>query len=509
VLCLSELLAASVARHGDRIALVVDGQAVSYAELDGLSERLAAFLQAQGVTRGDRVALHLRNGLAYVVADLAIAKTCAVKVPLNELMAPEEISYCLDHAGVSVLIGESGLPQAGSIPDFLHTRILVGAPQTAGGVIEWSTALACDAQREMRVPAPHDLAMIAYTGGTTGHPKGVCHDQHRLAVNLLAGIVCGDIRSDEVMLLTTPLPHSAGYHLQACLVQGGTIVLAQKFDPDSFLGLAAQHGATWTFAVPTMLYRLLDRLGSTPPPPSLRTIVYGAAPMSPARLGEALRLFGPVFIQIYGQTECPNFITTLGKDEHADGQLLTSCGRPVPFVDLRIGSDEGHIEEPGAIGEIEVRSPYLLTGYYRNDDATSGAMSDGWLRTGDLAYRDGRGYVFLVDRAKDMIITGGMNVYSVEVETVLRRHPAVADAAVLGLADSDWGEAVVAVVVRRAEIAEASLRASAREALSAYKVPKRIIFTDALPLTKYGKIDKKALRAALSSLDQSSSAEEI
>jgi fatty-acyl-CoA synthase/long-chain acyl-CoA synthetase len=241
-----------------------------------------------------------------------------------------------------------------------------------------------------------------------------------------------------------------------------------------------------------MLYRLLDAIGEdTPDVSSLRTVVYGAAPMSRPRLEEALSKLGPVFLQIYGQTECPNFITSLSKDDHLNPVLLASCGRAVPFVEVRTAPSA---EAP--VGEVEVRSPYLLREYFKDAAATAAAVDDGWLRTGDLGYLD-NGYLFLVDRAKDMIITGGMNVYSSEVETALREHETVREVAVIGLPDADWGEAVTAVVVREGETSSAALRAFAKNLLSAYKVPKTIVFADELPLTTYGKVDKKRLRQEL------------
>jgi fatty-acyl-CoA synthase/long-chain acyl-CoA synthetase len=339
--------------------------------------------------------------------------------------------------------------------------------------------------------------LLSYTGGTTGKPKCVVHTQGRLAINLLAHLSCGEIGPNEVMLLTTPLPHSAGYHMQACLFAGGHVVLAQRFDPVAIPEICNRHQVTWTFAVPTMLYRLIDALsGQTEPLPSLRTIVYGAAPMSQERIEQALDLFGPVFIQLYGQTECPNYITTLGKADHLDPHLLRSCGRPVPFCTVEILGEGDTPAGIGEVGEITASSPYLFVEYLNNPEQTAKTLIGGRLQTGDLAYRDRDGFLFLVDRAKDMIITGGMNVYSVEVETAIRQHEAIEDVAVIGIPDGDWGEAVTAVVVSNTEISSRDLKAFLSNRLSAYKLPKNVRRVSALPLTPYGKIDKKALRKA-------------
>ncbi len=492
----ASLLIGAIRRHGARAALVADAQTFSYDDLDVLSDRLAGYLSRQGMGRGARIALHLRNSVEYVVAELAILKLAAIRIPLNELMGRAELAYCLQHAGAQVLIAHAGLPQPETMENAAAVlRIIVPDDAPARPAeIAWNEATSAPPLGNLIVAAPDDTAILAYTGGTTGHPKGVRHTYGRMAINLLAHVVCGDVRSDEVMLLTTPLPHSAGYHMAACLLQGGVTVLQSKFEPAGFLEACARHRATWTFAVPTMLYRLLDAIGDdAPDTSSLRTVVYGAAPMSRPRLEEALAKLGPVFLQIYGQTECPNFITSLSKDDHLNPALLTSCGRAVPFVEVRTAPSA---EAP--VGEVEVRSPYLLLEYFKDADATAAAVDDGWLRTGDLGYLD-RGYLFLVDRVKDMIITGGMNVYSSEVESALRQHEAVQEVAVVGLPDADWGEAVTAVVIRDGDTSTAALRTFAKSRLSAYKVPKTIVFVDELPLTTYGKVDKKRLRHELTS----------
>ena len=501
-ICLSNLLVSALPVHGDKPAIVSGDTVLTYAALDRASESLAAYLAERGVDEGKVVALHLRNSIEYVIADMAILKLCAIKLPLNELMAPDELAYCLDHSEAAALIRHDSLPEASATPSSLRETICIRDTDlrelSSSGA--WPGCLETPVGSfRRRTPSPDKIALIAYTGGTTGKSKGVVHLQSTLGLNVLAGTVCGDVRSDEVMLLTTPLPHSAGYHLQACLLQGGCVVLARKFDPASFVELASRHKATWTFAVPTMIYRLLDHLRGKPVALShLRTFVYGAAPMSKERLEEGLSQLGPVFLQIYGQTECPNFITTLSKTDHLDRSLLTSCGRPVPFLEAGLHKEDGQPASAGEVGEIYVTSPYNLVSYYKNPEATDAALSHGTLRTGDLAVQDDRGYLHLVDRAKDMIISGGMNVYSVEVERVLRQFDAIQDAAVIGLPDKDWGERVVAVVTARDTLPRNALKEFLRQRLSAYKLPKDVIEIPSMPLTPYGKIDKKALRASLS-----------
>lgn len=505
-LTLSGLVVGAVRQHGDRPAVRHGQRAVTYRELDELSDRLARFLVERGLARGDRVALHLRNSIEYVVADLAILKAALVKVPLNEFMTAGEVAWCLGHSGARALIAHSSLPQqSGQVLAGLAVHVDVPderGPATRPGSFAWDEAVRTPCPPVALTGDASDSAIIMYTGGTTGNPKGVHHLQGRMALNLLAHVICGDVRSDEVMLLSTPLPHSAGFFLQACLVQGGLVVLGPKFDANVFLRLAAESRVTWTFAVPTMLYRVLDAVGAGAPSlPSLRTVVYGAAPMDPVRLKQALRIFGPVLLQLYGQTECPNFITSLTKVDHLVDGLRGSCGRAVPFHDVRLCDVQGSVVPAGAVGEVQVRSPYQLVEYYADPQVTAVSIVDGWLHTGDLGYRNEQGYIFLVDRAKDMIITGGLNVYSVEVEAALRENPLVADVGVVGVPDRDWGEAVVAVVVARERASADSLIQFTRGRLSAYKVPKRVVFVEALPLTRYGKPDKKAMRSMVQAIE--------
>lgn len=492
----AQLLLASLPRHATRRAITVAGQSWTYAQIDTMSDRLAAYLASQGVGPGVAVAVHLRNGCEYVVAEFAILKLAAIRVPLNELMGVPELGYCLEHSDAQILITHADLPKASELQSQPFTILVGGKTDQSLGARQasWSDAVSGSAIPSVRIAGPDDTAIIAYTGGTTGRPKGVRHSYGRMAWNLFSHINCLDIRAEEVMLLTTPLPHSSGYHMVAAFLQGAHVVIEDRFDPPRFFELCRDLSVTWTMMVPTMLYRLLDHpAAGSDAHSSLSTIVYGAAPINRERLEEGLRKFGKVFLQIYGQTECPNLITTLSKDEHTNPDLLASCGRAVPLIELRLRPDES-----GA-GEVEVRSPYLLTEYFRDPLATQEALHNGWLRTGDLA-RLKDGYLFLVDRAKDMIISGGMNVYSTEVEAVLREHPAVHEAAVVGLAHPDWGEAVTAVVIADHGADAEDIRQFAKARLSAYKVPKAVHIAAELPLTQYGKIDKRRIRTLLTEL---------
>lgn len=503
---LAGILTRAIARYRTRVALRVGAERWTYGDLDAKSDALASGFAKLGISRGDFVALYLKNCAEYVIADLALLKVGAVKVPLNEYQSADDVFYILEDTGATTLVAHQSL--LASLEPALAGRMALPhiicvaeegceAPNPAHR--RWDD-LFTDVPFVAVDSSPDDIAMITYTGGTTGTPKGVVQSQASLGLNLCAHIVAGEISASDVMLLSTPLPHSAGYHLQACLLQGGQVILLNRFDPAAFFAVVEERKVTWTFLVPTMIYRLLEHCASpVPDHSSLRTIVYGAAPMSSAQLRRAIEKFGLCFIQLYGQTECPNYITALTKNDHENPRLHESCGKAVPFVEVATTADDRK-----GLGEVVVRSPYLLSEYFNNPDATQAALKGGWLHTGDIGYIDDDGYLYLKDRAKDMIISGGMNVYTSEVEQLMKRHPAVADAAVIGLPHADWGEQVHAVVeIRRdAEVTEKALIDYCKGKLSKYKVPKTIEFRAMLPLTAYGKLDKKALRKERTGGDQ-------
>ena len=524
-----DLYLRALGRFGPREALACDGRSLTYAELDAASARLASALAARGIGHGDAVALLLVNSLEFMIADIAIARLGAVKVPLNDMLAPADVAYMLGHAGARAVVAHDGFAAlvAGERTAFdaVAVRIAVDGPDAppdappdtppgapSGGAAgrdaapglpgfeRWAAVLdAADPVAPPRPPlAPDDPGLVIYTGGTTGRPKGVVHVQEALAVNLLSQALNGEIGPDERLLLCSPLPHSAQLLAEAALVRGARVTIQRGFDAAAVLEAIERERITWTFAVPTMIYRLLDAPAREARDcSSLRTVLYGASPITESRLNEALVAFGPVFLQIYGQTEVPNFITTLAKSDHLEPEYLRSCGQPVAFCDVAIRDPGGARVPDGEVGEVTVRSPYALARYHDDPERTAEAFHGDWLRTGDVGRLGPGGHLYLVDRAKDMIVSGGMNVYSSEVEHAVQAHPDVAQVMVVGVPDDDWGEAVRAFVVPRADAAfdEGALLAHCRERLARYKVPKRVERLDALPLTAYGKPDKKALRA--------------
>jgi fatty-acyl-CoA synthase len=306
---------------------------------------------------------------------------------------------------------------------------------------------------------------------------------------------------DEVRhLICTPLSHAGAAFFVPVLLRGGSIVVLPGFDPVKVMEAIQTYRITTMMLVPTMLYVLLDHPRRDEfDLSSLQTVYYGASAISPTRLDEAIARFGPIFFQFYGQAECPMTITVLRKADHRPGDLarLATCGRPVPWLHVALLDDEGHEVADGEPGEICVRGPLVMAGYWNLPDQTAEAFAHGWLHTGDVARRDGEGFLTIVDRKKDMIVTGGFNVFPREVEDVLATHPAVASAAVIGVPDDKWGEAVTALVVRRegGQVEAAELVDLVRAQKGSLHAPKHVEFVDSIPLSPLGKPDKKAIRA--------------
>jgi fatty-acyl-CoA synthase len=348
---------------------------------------------------------------------------------------------------------------------------------------------------------PEDVCVLIYTGGTTGRPKGVAHTHRVQVAMVLMELAEWDWPAELRFLAMTPITHASGLIILAVLLRSGSFVMSPGFDAERFMQLVLRHRITSTFLVPTMLYVLLDhpRLASADLT-SLQVVMYGAAPMSPARLTEAMQRFGPVFMQLYGQCEAPMTMTVLRKADHDPArhpQRLASCGTPVAGNQLRLLDEQGVEVADGEVGEICLRGPLVMQGYWNRPEETAHAFRHGWLYSGDLARRDADGFIYLVDRSKDLIISGGFNVYPREIEDVLSSHPAVATSAVVGVPDAKWGEAVRALVVLRAgaSVTADELAALVRQRKGAVHVPKLIEFVAALPVTALGKTDKKAIRA--------------
>lgn len=509
-LTVKQLLTSASGRFASRVALVHDGRSYTYAELADRANQLGHLLIKLGVRPGQPVALLVANGVDYVIADQAIARVGAARVALTEMLSAKEVAHCLTDSDAQVgIVGPSMIDAAVCSGAASLSTIITVADACPDGEVGGLRLMPMDesiATMPTTLPSPDpvedDLGLIIYTGGTTGQPKGVVHHQRQLALNLLSHLIETEMRGDDRLLLMSPLPHSAGFLLQTAFLRGATVYLENKFDPQLALRRITEDRITYAFMVPTMIYRVLDAVaGRALDLTSLRTILYGAAPITIERLREGLEMFGPVFMQLYGQSEAPNFITRLRPEDHttdsAGVHRLASCGQAATMTEVRIVDEDGVAVPVGEIGEVVASTPYTMTGYNNRPDATASALREGWLFTGDIGRLDADGYLFLLDRKNDMIISGGMNVYTSEVEGAIVGVAGVRQVAVVGVAHPDWGEAVVAFVVSDEDPAGLMERitGACRIELAKYKMPKKIIVVDALPTTVFGKIDKKSLRS--------------
>ncbi len=505
---IGDLLRKAVSHYAGRVAVKHGDRALTYRELGAQVNRLANALLGLGLGHGDRVVLLMWNCAEYVVCDFAVASAGLVKVPLNHLLTRDDILFRIQDSEAAALVcDEHFAPMvvelAPQCPSLRHRICITGGGRAPDSFTSFEALLAAASARRPGAAVSHDdLVGIMYTGGTTGRSKGVMHTHKSVIAIGYSEIVEMDIGGGEVLLQMAPLPHATQFMLLPGLLRGGTHVIMRKFDPGEMLRVVARERVSWTFLVPTMIYMLLDDPAlATCDHAGLRTIIYGAAPMSPDKLERAIERLGPIFLQVYAQMEVANQVTTLTKNDHVEAlagprHRLASCGRPIAMAEVRL-VDEADADVPsGHPGEIIVRGPHMMRGYWRRPEETASTMRGGWIHTADVARVDEDAYVYIVDRAKDMIISGGMNVYSVEVENALMEHPAVGEACVIGTPDDKWGEAVSAFVVLREgqRLAAEDLIAFCGHKLAAYCRPKAIEFVDEIPKTPYGKMDKKAIR---------------
>ena len=452
---------------------------------------LAGFLKTRGILPGDRVALVSTNRPDYLEALFGIWAAGAMAVPANAKLHPKEIGFILEHSGAKlVLAGPKEAAGLGAVSGSLPVLEL-GSP-------EWQAALAHE-PATVHPARPEDRAWLFYTSGTTGRPKGATLTHRNLMAMTMAYLSVVDPTGEgDTILHAAPMSHGSGLYAMAHVAALGVNAVAESggFEAGEIFGFMRARPRTSMFAAPTMIRRLVEAPGDVPGG-AIRTIIWGGAPMHVADTIRALDRFGPVFAQIYGQGETPMSGTVLTKAEIADRDhprwrhRLESAGRASPVCAVRIHTGEGTAGE-GETGEIEIAGDTVMEGYWENPQATGEAIVDGWLRTGDVGLLDEEGYLFLKDRSKDVIISGGSNIYPREVEEALLTHPGVLEVSVIGRPDPEWGEIVVACVVGSATRDE--LDAHLNAAIARFKRPKAYRFMQALPKNAYGKILKRDLR---------------
>ncbi|MFD8609085.1 fatty acyl-CoA synthetase [Streptomyces sp. NPDC059631] len=485
------VLRRSARRTPARTAVEYGDRSWTYAALDDAVSRAASLLRARGLVPGDRVGAYGHNSDAYLIAFLACARAGLVHVPVNQNLTGDDLAY---------IVGQSGSALVLTDPDLAH-RLPGGTPSWALRDTDGSLLAALPSAPPYDGPAPHaeDLVQLLYTSGTTALPKGAMMTHRALVHAYLSAITALDLSADDRPAHALPLYHSAQMHvfLLPYLAVGATNTVLDAPDGDRVLDLVEAGRVDSLFAPPTVWIALAGRPDFAHRDlAGLRKAYYGASVM-PVPVLERLRARLPhlAFYNCFGQSEIGPLAMVLGPGEH-EGRL-DSCGRPVLFVEARLADEHGQDVPDGTPGEILYRSPQLCEGYWDRPEESAGAFRDGWFRSGDLAVRDADGYHTVVDRVKDVINSGGVLVASRQVEDVLHTHPAVAEAAVVGLPDAQWIEAVTAVVVPRGEVTEAELIAHARARLSPFKAPKRVVLVDALPRNASGKILKRQLRDRL------------
>ena len=506
-----ELYDRAVAHGGDRVAITDGPRALTYRQLGDQALRLAAALQALGIGRGDRIAFLMSNCAEYVACEYAVARIGAARVPLAVLLGDDDHAFMVDFAGCRTLVYHAKFaarvaalaPRLGSVEHYIRVGSTDGPPPDGHLSLDALLAASPPAPAHVTVE-PEDIAGIYFTGGTTGRPKGVMLSHRSWFHTYYAELLDFGIGWHEVFVIATPMTHAAGCLLLPVLLRQGRCVLLERFEPEALLATIAAERATATLLVPTMLYLLLDHpRRDDHDRSSLRNVLYGAAAIAPGRLRQAVEVFGPVFTQFFGQTEAPMALTALPREAHlVDGRpagddVLASAGRPTYPTAIRLVDEYGRDVPDGEPGELVARAPNVMSGYLDDPAATSSALRDGWLYTGDVARRGPDGLLTIVDRRKDVIISGGFNVYPREVEDVLFQHPAVRHAAVVGVPHEKWGEEVRALVVLRdgATVDAAALIEFVRTRKGSVAAPKSVEFTDAIPLTPLGKVDRKSIRA--------------
>jgi fatty-acyl-CoA synthase len=495
-----------VARHAhatpDRVAIRFEGQSLTWAGLDDRIRRVAAGLHAQGIRKGDRVAILMLNRPEFVESTLAANAIGAIAVPVNFRLAPEEAAYVLGHSDARVLVTDAplaGLAAAAVRAAGTSTSIVtVGIPDgTEGAFIGFDELLAGAAEAPVVDIDERDVALIMYTSGTTGRPKGAMLTHLNLLMQSFTAIRTSRLYGDDnVALVNVPLFHIAGIgSMPPSLMLGSRIVImaTKPFDAQSTLDVVESEGVTGLFLVPAQWQALCRHPQATERCRSLRTISWGAAPATVTLLEEMARTFPHVdILSVFGQTEMSPVTTYLPSEDAV--RKIGSVGKPVPTISARVVDDDMKDVPPGAVGEIVYRGPTLMAGYWNDPAATADAFGGGWFHSGDLVRADEDGFLYVVDRKKDMIISGGENIYPAEVENVLMSHPAVADCAVIGVPDQKWGETPKAIVVLDGQATERELIDFCRSKLAHFKCPTSVEWIDVIPRNPTGKVLKRGLR---------------
>ena len=496
----------------DREAIIFEGKRFSFADLAERVNRLSNALMGLGVNKGDKVAMLQVNCNQCVEVYFATAKLGATYVPLNFRAKADELTYITNFSEVSALhLGQRYIELVRSVRSQLpQVKSYISLEGPAEGMLDYESMLSSAVADEVLTDIDdEDTTIIMFTAGTTGRPKGVMLTHENLCTYILNNVSPADLEVEEKNILTVPMYHIAGIQAVLTAVYGGrTLVIQRQFEASDWMKLVEVESVNRAMMVPTMLKQLMEHPEFKERDlSSLRVITYGAAPMPVEVISKAIEEFPNTrFINAFGQTESASTITMLAPADHIiEGTMeekalklkrLGSIGRPLDDTLVKIFDENGHELPPGEVGEIVAKGPRVMKGYLKADEATSQTIKNGWLYTGDMGYMDEDGYIFLAGRAKDIIIRGGENIAPEEVEAVLHSHPAIDEAAIIGVQDPQWGEAVRAIVALKDGVQATSeeIIEYCRGRLASFKKPESVIFVDALPRSPMGKVLKRLLR---------------
>ncbi|WP_213957929.1 MULTISPECIES: class I adenylate-forming enzyme family protein [unclassified Variovorax] len=505
-MAITQLFARGATLFPARICLQDATGARRYDEVHAMVTRIAGRLNASDQPTGEKCAVYSPNASAAVECLLGIQWAGAVYVPLNPKNHASENIAILDNCDVSTLFFHSSLASEVDVlrahsPKLMRCICIDAAVAGAQALENWIGDIAPRPQPFSW--EPNDVVSLYSTGGTTGLPKGVMLTSLNWDIAAANFHAHTPVRRPPVFLAVSPITHAAGTFSFMLMALGGRAVILPGFDAGAILDAIEREKVTHLYLPPTAIYMLLEHASVRGRDySSLEYFIYTSAPMSVTKLRQCLEIFGPVMIQFWGQTEAPSFCTCLSREDHSDladsgrARRLLSCGQPMLLTPVAAMDDDGHLLGAGEKGELVVNGPLVMAGYYKNAAATAGVSTHGWHHTGDVGYVDSDGFVFIVDRKKEMIITGGYNVYPREVESVLLSHTAIQECAVVGAPDEKWGEAVTGVIELKAgsTLDAAEVMAWCKTQLGSIKAPKSVQIWAELPRTSVGKVDKKAIR---------------
>lgn len=492
----------------DNIALVDGDKRITYGEFERRTNQLAHGLLDLGLKPGDKIGIQSWNRSEIVEIEFACYKIGLVKIPINARLSVKEVEYIAkDAEPVAIFVGPEhvdGLHE--NLSNMTSLKHFICMEEGPAGTIAYESLLVKDKTDppDLDFEEGH-LAVITYSSGTTGEPKGITQSVgNKLAQLRKYAMLPGTmLKPTDICLHAAPITHASGQLLLAMMFHGGCNYILKRFDPNTILETVEREKVTLTFMVPTMINVMLDHPDVRKHDlSSLRRIFYGGAPISKTRVEQALDVFGPVLIQGYGMSEMTSLTLLLKPEDHVDAlkeeghMKLTSCGRPYFDTEVKIVDDDGKELPAGEIGEITMRGPDMMVGYFKKEEMTAETIYDGWLHSGDMAKRDEDGFIYIMDRKKDMIITGGWNVFPSEVEEALHSHPAVAEVCVVSEPDEKWGEAIKGVVVLKAgqSVSEEELIEHCGQSIGSYKKPRSIDFETDLPKNPNGKILRRVVK---------------